>query len=164
MENARFLKITIILLLVINLGTLSYLWMDRHHEHPTGGPHGPGQDVFTFLCNELKLDEQQTKQYGQLRDEHHHAVENLQNQVHQLREQFFGMIHKNPVDSSAVKNISDSIATIQEQIELATFYHFQKVRSILRPEQQTRFDEVIQQATRMMGGPPIQGPPPPRPN
>ncbi len=157
MENARFLKISIIILLLINIGTLSYLWMGKQQVPPQGGPHG-GPDVFTFLCNELKLDDQQVRQYEELRDEHHQSVENIQHHSRQLREQFFDMLHSN-TDSSTVKKISDSIAATQEQIELVTFYHFKKVRNILRPDQQKRFDEVIQEATRMMA----PGPPPPHP-
>ncbi len=156
MENSRFLKIGLALLLLLNIGTLSYLWLDRHHGPPPGGQRG--QDVFTFLCNELKLDDQQVRQYEQLRDEHHHAIENIQEHGHQLRERFFGLLQINPVDSAAIKSMTDSIAATQEQIEMVTFYHFRKVRAILRPDQQKRFDEVIQQATRMMAGPP-----PPRP-
>jgi protein CpxP len=156
MANSRFLKIVLVLLLLINIGTLSYLWLDSHHGRPEGGPGRP--DVFTFLCNELKLDDQQVKQYEALRDEHHHAVEAMQEHGRQLREQFFGMLQNNPVDSAGVKRMTDSIAATQEQIEMATFYHFRKVRAILRPEQQKRFDEVIQEATKMMAPQP-----PPRP-
>ncbi|HXP49123.1 MAG TPA: hypothetical protein VN922_04170, partial [Bacteroidia bacterium] len=93
-----------------------------------------------------------------LREEHHHAVEAIQQHSRQLREQFFGMLQNNPVDSAAIKRMTDSIAATQEQIEMVTFYHFRKVRDILRPEQQKRFDEVIQEATKMMAPQP-----PPRP-
>jgi len=160
MENTRFLKIIIVLLLLTNTGILCYMWMGNKHEQHMQGPP-PGQDVFGFLCKELQLDEQQTRQYEELRDEHHQAVENMQHNGRHLRERLFDMLHNSPVDSAAVKRISDSIAGTQQQIEMVTFYHFQKVRTILKPEQQKKFDEVIQDALRMMapGGHP---PPPPR--
>ncbi len=161
MENSRFLKIVIVALLLLNLGTLSYLWMGRSGTQ--NGPHPPRQDVFSFLCRELQLDEQQVRKYEELRDEHHQGIEKIQHRGNQLREHFFDLLNVSPVDSNAVKQVADSIAATQKQIELITFYHFQKVRAILKPEQQKRFDEVIQDALRMMapGGPPQGGPPPP---
>jgi protein CpxP len=153
MQNTRFLKAGLIVLLLMNLGIMSYLWLDsRHRGRPPGGPNGP--DVFRYLSQELKLDDAQVKQYEVLRDEHHHAVENIQEHGHQLREQFFNMMNQTPIDSVVVKRIADSIAHTQEQIEMATFYHFSKLRTILTPEQQKHFDEVIQEALRMMAGPP----------
>ena len=148
MENNRFLKIVIVALLLINIGVLSYVWMGAHN-----GPHGghlSGPDVFGYLCKELQLDDAQTKQYAALRDEHHQAMQAIQHKSHQLRDRFFDMLHVYPVDSAAIKNMSDSIAHTQEQIELVTFYHFQKVRAILRPDQQRHFDSIIQETLSMM--------------
>ena len=153
MQNTRFLKVGLIILLLMNVGIMSYLWVDSHHKgRPPGGPNGP--DVFGYLSHELKLDEAQIKQYEVLRDEHHHAIEDIQEHGHHLREQFFNMMNQTPVDSASVKRMADSIANTQEQIEMATFYHFSKLRAILNPDQQKHFDEVIQEALRMMGGPP----------
>ena len=152
MGNNRFLKIVIIALLIINVSIVSFLWINRPPHFHQGPP--PRQDVFAYLTRELQMDENQTQQYAQLRDEHHEAIEQLQQNEHHLREHFFALISKTPVDSLAIKTISDSIASTQEQIELVTFYHFQKVRAILKPNQQKHFDEIIQQTLRMMAPPP----------
>jgi Spy/CpxP family protein refolding chaperone len=149
MENNRFLKIVIIALLLINIGVLSYVWMGAHNG-PSGDGHRQGPDVFGYLCKELQLDDEQTKQYAALRDEHHQAMQAIQHKSHQLRDRFFDMLHVSPVDSAAIKSMSDSIAHTQEQIELVTFYHFQKVRAILRPDQQKHFDSIIQETLSMM--------------
>ena len=59
---------------------------------------------------------------------------------------------------------ADAIMINQKAIEMATFYHFEEVRSICTPDQQKMFDEVIKEALRMMSppppGPPHGGPPP----
>lgn len=158
MENSRFLKIVIIVLLLVNISTLAYLWMGRPHRMPPGGPP-PREDAFNYLRRTLNMDEQEVRQYEQLRDQHHEAIENIQRNARQLRERMFDMLNKPDADSLAVKAISDSIAATQQQIELITFNHFKQVRAILHPDQQKKFDEVIQQALRMMAPP--QGPPPP---
>ena len=152
MENQRFLKILLIILLIVNIGTLSYLWLGKPGMNERGGPHRP--DVFSFLCKELQFTEQQQKQYADLRNEHHQLMESIQRKATQFRERFFDLIHTSPIDSVQVRQLADSIASTQQKIELATFYHFQKVRAICTPEQQKRFDEVIQDALRMMAPPP----------
>ena len=162
MTSNRFFKIVIVALLLINVSIISYLWVSRQSNFPMRPPRPRQEEAFTFLCKQLQLDENQIHQYQKLRDEHHQEIENIQQKTHQLREHFFDLLQHSPVDSIAVKSISDSIANTQEQIELATFYHFRQVRKILRPDQQKHFDEVIQQALRMMAPRPPQEPPPPR--
>ena len=146
MDNSKFLKSVIIILLLINIGTLTFLWFHHSpHEHPHSNP-----GVAEFLIHELKLNDKQQEQFEQLRNDHHHAIEQLQEQGHQLHHHFFDLLHTSPVDSSAVEHAASAIAENQKQIELVTFYHFQKLRTICNSEQQHKFDEVIQDALRMM--------------
>lgn len=154
METTRFLKIVIIILLLINTGTLLFIWTQGSHHAP---PPPPRESVFDFLTRELQLDKQQQEQYEQLRDEHHQAVENLQENSRKLHRQYFELLNVSAVDSMKVNSMADSMASVQKQIELVTFYHFRQVRSICRPEQQKKFDEVIDEALRMMAPPPPPG-------
>jgi len=155
MDSNRFLKIVIVALLFINLGTLSFIWMQQGKQGAPGPP--PRGSVFEFLTHELKLSEQQQQQYEQMRDEHHATVEGLQKNSRQLHRQYFELLHGNLADSIQVNSMADSIASIQKQIDLITFYHFQKVRTICTPEQQKKFDEVIDEALYMMAPPPPPG-------
>lgn len=154
METARFLKIVIIALLLINTATLAFMWMQNR----PGGPIPPRESVFDFLTRELKLDEEQRRQYEALRDEHHAMVEELQHTSRQLHQQYFSQLHGAKTDSATILDMAENMAGIQKQIDLITFYHFQKVRTICRPEQQKRFDVVIEEALRMMAPRPPHGP------
>ena len=155
MESARFLKIIIIILILLNIGTLAFLWIQKSPGmHP---PHHGGGGPFEFLSNELNLSEQQREQYKQLRDEHHSEVEGLQEAGREMRHQFFDQLHGASSDSLQVEKLATDIASNQRQIELITFHHFQKVRAICSPEQQKKFDDVIDEALRMMA--PRPGPP-----
>jgi len=157
METNRFLKVVIIALLLVNIGTLTFIWMQGNRQHggpPPPPPQGEGRGVFEFLTHELQLDNQQQQQYESLRDEHHRAVEELQMNSREIHQQYFELLHGANTDSAQVNLLADSLAHIQKQIDLITFYHFQKVRSICKPEQQKRFDEVINEALRMMAPPP----------
>jgi len=156
MENARFLRLVIIVLLLINIGTLVFIWVK-----PSPGSAFPPhrEDTFIFLTRELKLSTEQQHQYEQMRDEHHEAMEIFNRRNRDLHDRFFNLLSSPTVDSALVKSVVDSITANEQQEELITFYHFKHVRGICTPDQQKKFDEVINEALRMMAPKP---PPPPR--
>lgn len=157
MNDSKFLKIAIVILLIINISTLAFFSFRPHGPRPPHPGMGPGRGPFEFLVRELKMTDEQKSKYETLRDQHHEAVESLREQSHDMHKAFFDLINAEPIDSIRVKNLADSISENQKQIELITFYHFKEVRSICTPEQQKRFDVIIDDALRMLQ-------PPHRPN
>jgi protein CpxP len=157
MKDSSFLKITVLMLLCTNIILLAYIWI-----HPFRTlPDPPRQNsAAEFLTRELKLNAQQQEQFEQLRNEHHHKMLDLQEQGGSLHHQFFELLSKSPADSLAVKRLADSMSANQEQIELLTFEHFKKVRTMCTEEQKKKFDEVIHEAMRMMAPRPPHEPPP----
>lgn len=155
-EKPKFLTALIVALLLLNFGTLAFLW--------THGPgqHGPerGPDVFHFIVHELMMTDAQQKQYAEMRDEHHAKIEELHRQSRDLHDKLFFLLQSPAPDSSMVDKVTDSIAANQKQEELITFHHFAQVRAMCTPEQQKKFDEIISEALRMMAPPPA--PPPGR--
>ncbi len=159
MDNTKFLKIVIIVLLFINIATLWFMW--RTNNHHGGQPPQGREDAGGFLTHELMLNDAQQKQFSQLKEEHHAAAEELQEDARELHHQYFELLHAPSADSVIVLKFAEAIAANQKQMELITFYHFQKIRAICTPEQQKKFDEVIGEALRMMAPKP-QGHPPGR--
>jgi len=148
MDNSKFLKIVIVVLLIINIGTLAFMWTNKPSKMPL--PPHERQDVFEFLTHELKFNDEQRNQYDQLRKEHHSEVEAIQKRGRSNHDHFFALLQNKSADSTLVSQLADSISINQKQIELVTFYHFQKVRAICNSEQQKKFDEVIGEALHKM--------------
>ena len=147
MDNSKFLKIVIVILLLINIGMLAFIWTTNHpHDRP---PHGGG-DAVKFLTHELKLTDAQQKQFEELRNQHHESVEAIQHKSRKVHDDYFNLIGNPAADSAMVNATADSILALQKQIELITFYHFKSVRAICTPEQQKKFDEVISEALARM--------------
>jgi Spy/CpxP family protein refolding chaperone len=147
MDQSKFLKTVIVVLLLINIGTLTFMWTDRSMHR--GGPH-PG-DTAEFLTHELQFTKDQERQFDVLKKEHHRATETLRDESRLLHDHYFANLKTAVIDTVKVNELADSIVSIQKQIELVTFYHFQKVRAICTAEQQQKFDEVIDEAIRMLG-------------
>jgi periplasmic protein CpxP/Spy len=169
MDSTRFLKITIVVLLIINIATLTFMWIShRHHAGhmpppPMHGPGGPGGgNAFHFLARQLDLSEEQLQKLEAMRNEHHEAAGQIHRQTGSMHHRFFDLLAGG--DSAAVSRLADSMAMLHRQMELLTFDHFRKVRAICTPEQQKKFDEVINEALEMMAPRPPHAPgPPPHP-
>jgi len=149
MENLRFYKIAIALLLLLNIGTLAFMWA---HRPPPPGSRGP----YMFIVKATGMDDAQQAAYRQLRDAHRAEMDEYRTQNSQIRRQLFDLLAQNDEKASQVQQLTDSIATVKRQEELLTFEHFRRVREICRPDQQARFDAAIGEAVQSMGphGPP----------
>ena len=157
MGNTRFLKVVILALLLINIGTLTFMWLHRPGVHGFG-PNGPAD----FLIKSIGFDANQQTEFARLRESHQQAMHNFKQQNGDVRQRFYAFLANPQADSTQWQPLADSIAAGQKQIELVTFRHFQAVRALCRPEQQPKFDAVIGEALQNMQPlpPPAPAPPP----
>ena len=112
----------------------------------------PHQRPTTFLSGELEMTGANKTALDAMETVHHAAKRALLEQNKQLRENLFGLLKGNTIDSSQVSRYIDSILVNQKTIERMTFEHFKKVKELCSPEQQLKLDETIAEAVRMAGG------------
>lgn len=156
-------------LVVANLGLLAWLWLGPSMR--AGGsdrePRGDrGARAFDFIVERTGMTPEQRGRYAELRDDHQRRIRDIQGELRRHREALFDRLHIAGAADSTMA--ADSIAVAEARaigdahaaIERVTFAHFAKVRTLLDPEQQKRFDAIIQEALRMMAPPPPGGGPP----
>jgi Spy/CpxP family protein refolding chaperone len=168
-DKPKFYGIIIILLFLLNLGTLAFMWF--HRPHPPGPEmfhqmqyrQGDGERPGEFLIHELNLSQAQLADFIKLRDEHQNTIKPAAEDIRKNKDEMFKMLSTPQVDSAKLNQYIDNIAKDQKQLELATFTHFQKVRAMCDDSQKKKFDEIIGEVLKMMGS--MQGPhgPPPGP-
>lgn len=166
-EKSKVLTIAILGLLILNFATLGFLILHRPH---LPFPMGPNRfQTHGYLAKELNLTDAQKTEFKKLREEHQANVMQLQDSIKSLKDQLFDQIKNDRVDTTMVNGIISKIADNQKRIELATFYHFSKVRTLLNDEQKQKFDKVMKDMSKMVGPHPPEGPgmmhpdmPPPR--
>jgi periplasmic protein CpxP/Spy len=161
-NNNRWLTIITLLLLTANIVTLALLWTNKKHdsEQPNHLPPPPqqGGQVFEFLSRELKLDSIQQEAYKKLRDEHRQQVRPFQDSIGKAKDSFFDLLKQENVTDSMVENSSKKIGNLEQQRDVFTFRHFQKLRTICNATQKIKFDSIIQQALQQMAPPRRPGP------
>jgi Spy/CpxP family protein refolding chaperone len=159
--NNRWFTVITLLLLTANIVTLALLWVnkkpDREQFNPPPPPP-PGGQVFEFITRELNLDSAQQATYKTLRDEHQSQVRPLQDSIGKAKDSFFELLKQENVSDSAVENFSKKIGNLEQQRDIFTFRHFQKLRAICTKDQKIRFDSIIQQALHQMAPPRRPGP------
>ena len=148
METTRLYKWLIVVLVLINIVILSFFTLTRNHE---GHGHRGGGDLGDFISEELHFSPDQKKQFEEMKHQHHDSMMKLQETNKDLHDAFFEHL-ATPQDSS-VSVLSDSIASLQKQMDMVTFNHFKEVRALCTPEQQARFDQIIDEALHRLHRP-----------
>lgn len=157
MEKSKFQTIIIIFLLILNLGTLTFLFIRRPMGPPPGMQHR-GPNPGEFIVRELNFDESQKTQFDKLKAEHQQQMRNLRDSIEVERMRLPDVI-VNTNDSMAI-DASTKIGRYQQQVEWFTYQHFVKVYGICNDNQKGKFAGIIGEVLHMMA-PPKQGPPGP---
>ena len=159
--NNRWLSVITLLLLTANIITLALLWTNKKNDRgPLNAPQ-PGGQVFEFITEELKLDSAQQLTYKKLREEHQSAVRPLQDSIRKAKDSFFDLLQQENIAETTIQEYSKKIGDLEQQRDVFTFKHFQKLRAICNKEQQTKFDKIIRDVLRRMAGPKRPAAPPP---
>jgi|GEM_PF-339819 len=154
MKSVKILITIVVLLVLINCTLLAVFWLQRGKGR---GAEGPPQRAHEFLTKELKLNKAQEEAYEKMRTSHFETTRTLNDANRKLHDSLFSYINTSALDTPTVTRLEKQIAFNQAQIEKATLLHFRELRNILNADQQKKFDGVIRDALRMMGGPPRGG-------
>lgn len=152
MSNTKTLWIVIGLLVVVNLGLLAFLWVNAPDKRGPGGP-GEGKEI---LMERLEMDEGQREQYLAEWERHQAAISELRKELRREKDRFFSFEGEIDVEASARE-----IGELQAELDVATYRHFEKVRSFLDEGQREKFGEVFHELFGPRGGG-KKGPPPGR--
>ena len=148
----------VVILIIANIAVITMFWLSHNQKPPR-----PAGTPAEFLTKELGLNEQQQQQLHQLANKHHMESEKIRGKIKDARDHLFDLLKQTNVTDSSKQQAAASVADNLKQLELLTFEHFQQVRALCNPEQQKKFDQVINQVLQMIGGRPAgppNGPPP----
>ena len=159
MNSIRFYKTVIIILVILNLGTLVFLWLGRPGMQSNQSRREPSE----FLIRELRLTPGQKEQFGKLRHNHLEQLQLLRNEDRKLHDSFFDALFLPVPDTLKASFLADSLIMIRKEMEMLTFRHFLELQKFLNDHQKTRFRKVFRNALDQVMPPPPPVPPPPPP-
>ena len=150
MKN-NLLKYLVIAALLVNAATLVFFWIKR-------SPRNDRQEKETFdvIIHKLKLDNNQQIVFKNLRQQHHHSHDSLLQIIAEKRQVLYAQ------KSVSMDSTLQAIGLLQQQIELVTYQHFENLRKICTPEQQTKLDKMLVGAVQHVLMSKGDKPPPPQ--
>mgnify|MGYP006323194703 CR=1 FL=1 len=133
MTKIKLLGIFIIALLVLNLITISFLFLDH------GGKHKEPRKI---IIEQLHFDSKQQKEYEKLIQNHRRQINNLEREIKDTKKELYFQLSKNKVDSTKKNTQITRLSVLQKQIEITHFNHFMEIKKICRSEQLDDFKEL----------------------
>ncbi|GAB3222618.1 Spy/CpxP family protein refolding chaperone [Spirosoma arcticum] len=137
----------IVLLLILNVATIG--WVIRKTDTVRGSRPNSEQ----FLAKRLALTPEQMTQYQQSHRQMRRQSKRYEDSLRTLRSTLFSRIKEPAVSDEAVNQLLEQIARQNGQITRLRFRHWQQVRALCTPKQQTRFDQVISRIERGINNP-----------
>ena len=157
MSKSKLLSIAVIGLLLINLGTLAFLFLNKPPHPPGMGPGRGGEGPKRIIIERLGFDKEQIAQYEKLIDGHRRTIRELDEQIKETKNDLYSTL------SSGSQLNKDSLqirlGEIQKQIESTHYSHFADIKKLCRPEQLKYFDDLTKELARFFA--PGKHPPPP---
>lgn len=101
-------------------------------------------DPTEMMIKEVGMDEKQAATHKQMKDDHFKAVRPLYDSLRAAKSTYFGLVKDTAITDGAARIYREKIAAWQSTIDSMTFAHFRKMRNLLNPEQQVKYDEFVQ--------------------
>ena len=149
MAKQKILLATVVVLLIVNIATLTFLWMQyRRPSEPA-----PGMAARDFIVKEVGLTLSQQQQYDSLRKIHRKSVIGLNDENKRLHDQMFENVGATAIDSIMLDSMAYKLSQNEVKRQKITLYHFRELRKILTVEQQSKFDNILKEALKIIGRP-----------
>ena len=148
MRREKLLTLSVIALLLLNITLLVFLFLDRKsHPHHSGNPdhrmHGPKH----IIIKKLDFDEQQIKKYESIIPEHKNSIDSLLPALELAKKQYYQLVAGEEQQNSHF--ILEKIADLHKKIDSTNFNHFLKIKSICKPEQLDRFNNLSRELSEL---------------
>ena len=150
--NKKIWIIALVILVAINVGSLSFLWLTRN---PTTTNERPRRmrDAKTeqYISRRMGLSDDQRVQFREARKRHFQKLQPIQRELHKTRRKLYQMNN----DEVPVEHINEDlakIASLHKTIDSLTYIHFMELRSYCTAEQIDKFNAVIRDMQRNARG------------
>ena len=155
MTKVKLLGISLVVLILLNVGTLAMLFLGRPGHHRPPREEGPK----AVIIERLQLDPHQVEAYDVLIKEHQVAIKAQDEMMMATRSALYHDLESTNMEKR--DSLLSVIAAVQRKIEETHFEHFGKIRDLCREDQLADFDalsvDLAGYFSRSKGGPPKKG-------
>ncbi len=146
MDKTKLLTITIIGLLLLNLGTLGFLFLNGKGHRPQ---HEGRPEPKEIIIEKLHFDANQQKEYGNLITWHRGEITKLDDNIRGAKSELYNQLSQDDLDIKAKDSLIAVINSNQKQIEETHFKHFEDIKKICRKDQMDDFNSLTEELSRI---------------
>lgn len=140
--SPRLLSVAVIVLLLINSGLVIFLVVERNRFH--NGRNATGrEDAFERMARTLGYTDTQKEQHQALRKEHMERMRPLYDSIRQAKVLLYSRTSIVEESDSIFIKYMTKMSAWQTTINGLNYAYYKKVRSLLKPEQQPRYDSML---------------------
>ena len=160
-KEKKFATIAIIILVVLNITTITLLWMGRPsaHHHP---PAPREKVMFDFITHELNFNPVQREAFEKQDETFRHDTRNIHLKIDSIQQQLFNSIYNEKSDKLYLDSLSNVIGSLEADINKMTYDHLVQIKSLCNDEQQIRYKALLNDLLKTLRPKPQDGPPPRR--
>lgn len=158
MDKTKLLTFAVIALLLLNLGTLSFLFLTNPNgNHPHGDSNFKGRaEPKEIIIEKLNFDSKQKSEYEKLIQVHRKEISSIEDEIRKTKEELYLQLHENTTNNTTKDSLINALATYQKQIEITHFKHFQDIKKLCKKEQLDDFNALTEELSRLFS----KSPPP----
>ncbi|WP_293890347.1 hypothetical protein [Flavobacterium sp.] len=147
MEKTKLLTITIIGLLLLNLGTLGFLFFNGFKGHRQ--LHDSRPMPREIIIEKLHFDTQQQKEYDKLITWHRAEITRLDDAIRKAKNDLYSGLSKDKIDLQTKDSLISVINSNQKQVEETHFKHFEDIKKLCRKDQMENFNDLTEEFGRI---------------
>ena len=155
MTNApknRALILLIVILLLTNIAVLAYFLWPKQPDRSLNSERNKYK-LLEPLKNEVGFSDTQIAEYKKIKDSRSGRIKGKVDDLRKVRDNFYRLLSADNLGDSQLNTAADSIAYRQKLLDLETFEHFKLLRKICTPDQEAKYDSMVQHIVHRWGSP-----------
>lgn len=149
MEKSKFLTLTVIGLLLLNLATLGFLFSNSPKGHRPPPPHGDQQNPREIISNQLHFDASQQKEYSKIIEWHQETIHQLDHNIRETKNDLYALLGQPQVNNKTKDSLINLLMVYQKQIDETHFKHFEDIKKLCHPNQLEDYNALTEELGRI---------------
>lgn len=158
MSKIKLLTISVIGLMIVNLGMVAFLLLQKPPFRPDGRPPLEKTGPKKIIIDKLHFDAEQAVQYEHLIDQHQLIIKPLNDSIKIVKNNLYQSLAN---ENDSIKNsLIAKLGLLQRQVELTHYEHFLAIKKLCKLDQLEDFNKLSKELAGFFAPPKKDGPPP----
>ena len=134
MKKETLLTVAVIVLLLLNVGTLGFLFLNK--------PPRP-KPLDKQIIQKLALDPQQIEKFDQLKKAHQEQMLSCDERFRDGMENYMSLLKNDTIETTVQDSLQAILTNIQAERAQVTLQHFMALKALCNPEQRNIFESMV---------------------